>query len=64
MATLDSILNFLIPVGIITFLFVIVFNKFKDPLTSFYSWVKERLAGGTTTVKERTSEIGQQIVYR
>ena len=64
MASLDSILNFAIPVGIITFLFVIIFNKFKNPITDFYLWIKEHVIGGTQKIKEGTVEVGQQIVYR
>ena len=61
MLSLDSILNFVIPLAIIGFLIGIIFIKFKEPLMTFFHWVGDLFGAGAEQLNDSTTYT--QIVY-
>jgi hypothetical protein len=41
MPTLDQILNYLIPIGIVIFLVAVAYNNFKSSFSGFYDLLKK-----------------------
>lgn len=62
MASLDSIINFALPIGIIIFLLVLMFEKVREPLFSFFGWVKNLFSSATDRAKD--VELHGDIIYR
>jgi len=59
MVTLDSFLNFAIPIGIIIFFVGILYSKLKNEIHSGLNWIKGLFA---TTI-EKIPETRPQIIY-
>jgi len=62
--TLDSVLNWAMPVAIVVFFIGIIYIKVKGPADQFMGWVgrgiKNMISGGADTAKEGMST---EIVY-
>ena len=59
--SLDSILNFAIPLGIIGFFIGVIVVRFKEPLGKLFIWVKELFGSGAERLDDATTYT--QIVY-
>lgn len=61
MANLDSILNVVIPIGIIIFFAGLIYWKLKEPLQSFFGWMKEMFSSASGKMGE--VNLPTEIVY-
>ena len=63
--TLDSILNWAMPIGIVIFFIGIIYIKVKVPADQFLKWVgggiKNMISGGADAAQD--SIIGTEITY-
>jgi len=59
MVTLDSFLNFVIPIGIIGFFVGLFYMKLKEPIHAFFGWIK----GLFQNTVENIPEAQPYIIY-
>jgi len=57
--SLDSFLNFIIPIGIIGFFVGLFYMKLKEPIHTFFGWIK----GLFESTAENIPESRPQIIY-
>ena len=60
MASLDSFLNFIIPIGIIIFFVGLLYSKLKTEIHTFFDWIKGLFESTTDNLPEMRP---QQIIY-
>jgi len=63
MPTLDQVLNIVIPIGIIFFLFSLFYSKFKPSFDIMFMWMARAFSKLTQLGGGRATEYSQ-IVYR
>jgi len=59
MASLDSFLNFVIPIGIVIFFVGLLYSKLKTEINQFFSWIKSLFE----STAENLPEARPQIIY-
>jgi hypothetical protein len=60
MASLDSFLNVIIPIGIFIFFGVLIGKSFKKELASGWDWLTEKITGGKIEIDP---SIPNKIIY-
>lgn len=65
MADLNSTLNTLIPVILVLIAVGWVWYKFGEPLSKFFSWLRDKFATGASAARNKTTQYTPgELVYR
>jgi hypothetical protein len=59
---LDSVMNVLMPIVVIAFVFFIFYKPFHEQINSFFRWLKEQFGKGKEKAGEAKDEFGE-IAY-
>jgi hypothetical protein len=57
MVTLDSFLNFAVPLGIVLFFVGLLYSKLKNEIHAFINWIKRLFDSGVDNIPEPRSHI-------
>ena len=64
MADLNSILNYVIPIGVVGIFAALLYTKMKEPINQFFRWIGRTISWAVGKTEENMNVAEYETVYK